>query len=115
MQLSFNMTLSARRSRSLTTSVLLVIALVFAQQIGIMHAFGHVRNHGATHEHAKGVRVIACDECLAFAQIQPAPGLVTVPFQGVSPHGLPPETVRRDSPHTPSPSPFRSRAPPFHV
>lgn len=52
-------------------SVWLAFALLFAQQVGLAHLATHGAKHGATHQHGSGVKVLACDECLAFANVQP--------------------------------------------
>lgn len=52
--------------------VLLALLLVFAQQVGAVHAAAHAPGHAASHSHCKGTPVKACDECLAFATVEPA-------------------------------------------
>ena len=56
--------------------------LVFAQLAAVMHGVGHgvlaSARHGATHQHGDGVPVKACDQCMAMAQVQPAPASVPV-------------------------------------
>lgn len=47
------------------------MALLFAQQVGLAHAATHGEKHGTTHQHGKGIKVLACDECLAFSNVQP--------------------------------------------
>lgn len=65
------------RLRHLLTRALLALALVFAQQVGVAHAAAHAGAHGSGHEHRKGLKVQACDDCLSFAQVQGA-GQATV-------------------------------------
>lgn len=52
-------------------SIALALALLFAQQVGLAHVATHGAKHGATHQHGSGVKVLSCDECLAFANVQP--------------------------------------------
>jgi hypothetical protein len=62
------------------TRLLLVLALLFSQQVGLSHASGHATRSGPTHEHKKGLPLQACDECVSFAQVQGASGLAQVPL-----------------------------------
>lgn len=50
--------------------------LLFAQQVGMAHLVAHGSGHGHAHSHSKGVPTQACDQCLAFAQVEPAPPAV---------------------------------------
>jgi hypothetical protein len=65
--------------RPLLTRLLLVLALLFSQQVGLSHASGHATRSGPTHEHKKGLPLQACDECVSFAQVQGASGVALVP------------------------------------
>lgn len=63
--------------RRLLAHCWLALLLVFAQQVGVVHAASHAPSHAPTHEHGKGVKMQACDECVAAAHVQPAPGTVS--------------------------------------
>lgn len=94
---------------------LLAFVLVFAQLTAAMHGVGHgveaSARHGATHQHGDGVPVKACDQCMAMAQVQPAPASVQV--------AMPPMVSAADR-FEPAPegrcprgtSAYRSRGPP---
>jgi len=70
----------------LLTRLLLVLALLFSQQVGLSHASGHATRSGSTHEHKKGLALQACDECVSFAQVQGASGLALVPLLHLGEH-----------------------------
>ena len=65
----------------LITCALLAAALLFAQQVGFAHAVAHGGGHAPTHQHGKGLPMQGCDDCVAFAQVQGAPGAVVVHAQ----------------------------------
>ncbi|MBI1394393.1 MAG: hypothetical protein GC151_00320 [Betaproteobacteria bacterium] len=92
--------------------MLLLLVLVCAQQVGIMHAFGHARPHGATHEHTKGVPTTACDLCIAYAQIHPAPCPTPITAPAAASPVVPSGDVEFESARPLALVPFRSRAPP---
>lgn len=99
------------RLRRLFSRAIVALALVFAQQVGVAHAASHLGTHGADHEHRKGLKTQACDDCLSFAQAQGA-GQATLAAPAA-----PPSLQARATPllhglHTAAPSAFRSRAPP---
>ena len=55
--------------------------LFFAPLAGAIHGVAHGMGEkaavaGATHEHQQGMPIKACDECMAMAQVQPAPATV---------------------------------------
>lgn len=74
--------------RPLLTRLLLVLALLFSQQVGLSHASGHATRSGPTHEHKKGLPLQGCDECASFAQVQGAPGLALVPLLQAGEHSV---------------------------
>lgn len=95
----------------LLSRTLLALALVFAQQVGLAHAATHLATHGPDHEHRKGLKTQACDDCLSFAQAQGA-GRATpatpAPRRPLAARATHPVQGRATAP----PLAFRSRAPP---
>ncbi len=95
------------------TLVLLVAALLFAQQVGFAHAVAHGGGHAPTHHHGKGLPMQGCDECVAFAQVQGAPGAVVVHVQSCTVFATPqrrlaehrvPDRTQSFSPRGPPPA-----------
>ncbi len=100
--------------RSLLVRVLFAVILLFAQQVGMAHMVAHGSGHGPTHSHSKGVPTQACDECLAFAQAEPAPTAVIPALVAGQQPGAKPRVAYRSTARSPLHA-FRSRAPPiFH-
>ncbi|MFO1320600.1 MAG: hypothetical protein U1F52_13365 [Burkholderiales bacterium] len=98
-------------SRRLLTRWLLAFMLVFAQQVGVVHAASHAPGHAPTHEHGKGVKMSVCDECVAAAHVQPAPGSAAqAPQFEASPVLIPARSL--DGITARPCAAFRSRAPP---
>lgn len=99
------------RPRRLLCRALLALAIAFAQLVGVAHAATHVVKHGADHEHHKGIKTQACDDCLSFAQEQGGgQDVLTTPAATWS---LLADTAPwLDFPRTAALSAFHSRAPP---
>jgi hypothetical protein len=95
----------------LLSRTLLALALVFAQQVGLAHAATHLATHGPDHEHRKGLKTQACDDCLSFAQAQGA-GQATLPTPAVRRPVAARAARPADGRVAPPPLAFRSRAPP---
>jgi len=94
----------------LLTPLLLVLALLFSQQVGLAHASSHATRSGSTHEHKKGLPLQACDECVSFAQVQGASGLALVPLLNLGDHStaqsaLPRSIAARLDYHAPATGP----------
>lgn len=100
-----------RPLRHVVLHALLAAVLLFAQQIGMAHMVAHGSGHGRAHSHSEGVPTQVCDECLAFAQVEPAPVAVPVLFAGHSRLAADP-AVRWRSTTPPFLNAFRSRVPP---
>lgn len=63
----------------------LMCVLFFAPLAGAIHGVAHGIGDtpvvaGATHEHKQGVPLKACDECMAMAQVEPAPANAQIVF-----------------------------------
>ncbi len=97
--------------RKLITHILLATFLLFAQQVGFAHAVAHGGGHAPTHQHGKGLPMQGCDECLAFAQVQGAPGAVVVHTQ-LSAAFAAPETQHADDWTPVRTQSFSARGPP---
>lgn len=101
-------------TRRSLTRWLLAFMLVFAQQVGVVHAASHAPGHAPTHEHGKGVKMTACDECVAAAHVQPVPGSVSQSPVFASGDILVSARLRVGAVVRPCAA-FRSRAPPESV
>ena len=97
----------------LITRVVLAAALLFAQQVGFAHAVAHGGGHAPTHHHGNGLPMQGCDECVAFAQVQGAPGAVVVHASSFAAFAMPrhrlaehrvPDRTRSFSPRGPPPA-----------
>lgn len=100
--------------RPVVINVVFAAILLFAQQVGMAHLIAHGSGHGHAHSHSKGVPTQACDQCLAFAQVEPAPPAVVhalvVQERVVSTTSGSCRSIASRPPNA-----FRSRAPPvFH-
>lgn len=94
--------------------VLLAVIRLFAQQVGMAHMVAHGSGHGRAHSHSKGVPTQACDECLAFAQVEPAPPAVLPALVADEQPAEVTHVVHRSITSRPL-NAFHSRAPPvFH-
>ena len=95
---------------------MLILALVLAPLAGAIHGVGHGVGPGsvaagATHEHRQGMPLKACDQCMAMAQIQPAPASAPVVLTVAKVIGGGFE-VTADGLAARRPDAFRSRGPP---
>lgn len=100
--------------RSFVINLVFAAILLFAQQVGMAHLIAHGSGHGHAHSHSKGVPTQACDQCLAFAQVEPAPPAV-VHGLGIDERGATAAPGICCSIASRPPNAFRSRAPPvFH-
>ncbi len=99
------------RLRRLLSRALLALALVFAQQVGVAHAATHLSGHGPSHEHRKGLKTQACDDCLSFAQVQGA-GIAAAPGDGTVAGARPDPAPLPAGTRPAFAAAFHSRAPP---
>ena len=100
--------------RPFVINVVFAAILLFAQQVGMAHLIAHGSGHGHAHSHSKGVPTQACDQCLAFAQVEPAPPAVVRPLVVEERVAATTTGICRSIASRP-PNAFRSRAPPvFH-
>ncbi len=100
-----------RPTRSLAVHLLLAVVLALSQLVGAVHAAGHAPGHGQTHDHGKGVKLSVCDQCLAAATVEPAPGAAALPPIAIS--SATTDTAFTGRAHIVArPPAFRSRAPP---
>lgn len=100
-----------RPSRKIVVHLLLACVLALSQLVGAVHSAGHAPGHGQTHDHGKGVTLKVCDQCLAAATVEPAPGAVALPPVATTATTPLAEFTGRDRIAADTPA-FRSRAPP---
>lgn len=94
----------------------LMCVLFFAPFAGAIHGVAHgvgaqAGVAGATHEHKQGMPLKACDECMAMAQIQPAPATVQMVLTAADVVGARFDAISDGLP-TRRPDAFHSRGPP---
>ena len=100
-----------RPTRSVAVHLLLAVVLALSQLVGAVHAAGHAPGHGQTHDHGTGVKLKVCDQCLAAATVEPAPGAAALPPIATAAATVSPEFTGREHIAARPPA-FRSRAPP---
>jgi hypothetical protein len=94
----------------------LMWVLFFAPLAGAMHGVAHgvgasAAAAGATHEHQHGVPLKACDECMAMAQVQPAPAAMQLVVAAADTVGARSDAIADGLPAQ-RPDIFHSRGPP---
>lgn len=76
--------------RLLLRRLALAAVLLFAQQVGVVHAVAHGAGNAPTHQHGKSsMPMQGCDECVAFAQVQGGPGYLHLQTAGNAAYAAP--------------------------